>query len=278
MEDGAREWKRYAQTLEVEPDALEQTEERLQVLYRLKRKYGGSEAAVFEFYQKTVEEMELLLNSEEKAAELEAEIKQIRTEMESIAQELSAIRRKTADQVQEQVEQALHDMEMVQAKFVIGIEPREQLAADGKDRVEFLISANAGEDLKPLAKIASGGEMSRIMLALKTVLVDADEIETFIFDEIDTGVSGRTARKVGEKMSLLGKKRQILCITHLPQIAAMADSHFLIQKQVIQDRTVTSVQQLDEEAACKEVARLMGGAEITETTLAAAKELRAGKA
>lgn len=278
LEDGAREWKRYAQTLEVEPDALEQTEERLQVLYRLKRKYGGSEAAVFEFYQKTVEEMELLLNSEEKAAELEAEIKQIQTEMESVAQELSAIRRKTADQVQEQVEQALHDMEMVQAKFVIGIEPREQLAADGKDRVEFLISANAGEDLKPLAKIASGGEMSRIMLALKTVLVDADEIETFIFDEIDTGVSGRTARKVGEKMSLLGKKRQILCITHLPQIAAMADSHFLIQKQVIQDRTVTSVQQLDEEAACKEVARLMGGAEITETTLAAAKELRAGKA
>ena len=140
-----------------------------------------------------------------------------------------------------------------------------------------MISANAGEGLKPLSKIASGGEMSRVMLALKTVLVDADDIGTFIFDEIDTGVSGRTARKVGEKMRFLGKKRQILCITHLPQIAAMADSHFLIEKESNGAETTTKVTPLSEEGSVGEVARLMGGSDVTETTLAAARELIAEK-
>ncbi len=139
--------------------------------------------------------------------------------------------------------------------------------------MEFLIAANAGADLRPLAKIASGGEMSRVMLALKTVLVDADKIGTFIFDEIDTGVSGKTARKVGEKLHFLAQKRQILCITHLPQIAAMADSHYLIEKRETQGDTTTTVCALDKEASYLEVARLIGGEEITQTALAAAKEL-----
>ena len=157
---------------------------------------------------------------------------------------------------------------MKHARFHIQIEEKADWGADGKDKVEFLISANAGEPLKPLAKIASGGEMSRVMLALKTVLVDADEIGTFIFDEIDTGVSGRTARRVGEKMRFLGGKRQLLCITHLPQIAAMADNHFLIEKESDAGETVTRVTALDEEGAVREVARLMN--DVTETTLAAA--------
>ena len=180
-----------------------------------------------------------------------------------------------AEQVEEQIETALHDMEMKHARFHIQIEEKADWGADGKDKVEFLISANAGEPLKPLAKIASGGEMSRVMLALKTVLVDADEIGTFIFDEIDTGVSGRTARRVGEKMRFLGGKRQLLCITHLPQIAAMADNHFLIEKESDAGETVTRVTALDEEGAVREVARLMN--DVTETTLAAARELLAEK-
>lgn len=277
LEDGAREWKKYTRLLEADPDALEMLEERLQTIYRLKRKYGGSVEAVLDFYQKAVEELDFLQNSEERAAELEHTLQAVHDRMAELAGEITAVRKSTALQVQTQVEQALHDMEMAQAKFYISVEKRDHFAADGLDKVEFLISANAGEDLKPLAKIASGGEMSRVMLALKTVLVDADEIGTFIFDEIDTGVSGKTARKVGEKMSLLGKKRQILCITHLPQIAAMADNHFRIEKHVAEGRTTTTVETLDENASCREIARLMGGEEITETTMAAARELRREK-
>lgn len=277
LEDSAREWKKYTHLLEADPDALETIEERLQTIYRLKRKYGGSVEAVLDFYQKAVEELDFLQNSEERAAELEQALQAVHAHMAALAGEITAIRKNTALQVQTQVEQALHDMEMAQARFYISMEQRENFAADGLDKVEFLISANAGEDLKPLAKIASGGEMSRVMLALKTVLVDADEIGTFIFDEIDTGVSGKTARKVGEKMSLLGKKRQILCITHLPQIAAMADNHFRIEKHVAEGRTTTTVETLDENASCREIARLMGGEEITETTMAAARELRREK-
>ena len=273
IEDAARDWKHYTQELEADPDALQNIEERLQTIYRLKRKYGGSISAVLAFYDKVCAELELLENSEEKVAELEQNIQQLCLQMETLAQKISKIRKSTAEQVQAQVEEALHDMQMPQAKFLISIQKRKQFHIDGTDLVEFLISPNAGEDLKPLSKIASGGEMSRVMLALKTVLVDADEIGTFVFDEIDTGVSGKTARKVGEKMHVLAKKRQILCITHLPQIAAMADNHYRIEKHVDHGRTVTMVEELDEETSCMEIARLMGGENITDTTLAAAKEL-----
>ena len=273
IEDAARDWKHYTQELEADPDALQNIEERLQTIYRLKRKYGGSISAVLAFYDKVCAELELLENSEEKVAELEQNIQQLCLQMETLAQKISKIRKSTAEQVQAQVEEALHDMQMPQAKFLISIQNRKQFHIDGTDLVEFLISPNAGEDLKPLSKIASGGEMSRVMLALKTGLVDADEIGTFVFDEIDTGVSGKTARKVGEKMHVLAKKRQILCITHLPQIAAMADNHYRIEKHVDHGRTVTMVEELDEETSCMEIARLMGGENITDTTLAAAKEL-----
>lgn len=273
LEDGTREWKRYTEQLEINPEGLEEIEERLQLLYRLKRKYGGSVAAVLDFYEKATEELEFLKNSEEKTMELEKECHQIEEQMQKIAAKMTQIRTNTAKQVQVQVEEALHDMQMVQAKFEISIQPQPQFTSDGLDKVEFLIAANAGADLRPLAKIASGGEMSRVMLALKTVLVDADKIGTFIFDEIDTGVSGKTARKVGEKLHVLAQKRQILCITHLPQIAAMADSHYLIEKKETQGDTTTTVCALDQEASYLEVARLIGGEEITQTALAAAKEL-----
>ena len=275
VEDCARELKREAEKQEADPEELERIEERLQLFYKLKRKYGGSIEAVLEFYEKAVQELEFLSNSSEKAAELSAKKAAEEKRLSALAETLTARRRATAGQVEEQIETALHDMEMKHARFHIQIEEKADWGADGKDKVEFLISANAGEPLKPLAKIASGGEMSRVMLALKTVLVDADEIGTFIFDEIDTGVSGRTARRVGEKMRFLGGKRQLLCITHLPQIAAMADNHFLIEKESDAGETVTRVTALDEEGAVREVARLMN--DVTETTLAAARELLAEK-
>ena len=275
VEDCARELKREAEKQETDPEELERIEERLQLFYKLKRKYGGSIEAVLEFYEKAVQELEFLSNSSEKAAELSAEKAAEEKRLSALAETLTARRKATAEQVEEQIEAALHDMEMKHARFHIQMDEKADWGADGKDKVEFLISANAGEPLKPLAKIASGGEMSRVMLALKTVLVDADEIGTFIFDEIDTGVSGRTARKVGEKMRFLGGKRQILCITHLPQIAAMADNHFLIEKESGAEETVTRVKTLDEEGAVREVARLMN--DVTETTLAAARELLAEK-
>lgn len=275
VEDCARELKREAEKQEADPEELERIEERLQLFYKLKRKYGGSIEAVLEFYEKAVQELEFLSNSSEKAAELSAKKAEEEKRLSALAETLTARRRATAEQVEEQIETALHDMEMKHARFHIQIEEKADWGADGKDKVEFLFSANAGEPLKPLAKIASGGEMSRVMLALKTVLVDADEIGTFIFDEIDTGVSGRTARRVGEKMRFLGGKRQLLCITHLPQIAAMADNHFLIEKESDAGETVTRVTALDEEGAVREVARLMN--DVTETTLAAARELLAEK-
>lgn len=275
VEDCARELKREAEKQEADPEELERIEERLQLFYKLKRKYGGSIEAVLEFYEKAVQELEFLSNSSEKAAELSAKKAEEEKRLSALAETLTARRRATAEQVEEQIETALHDMEMKHARFHIQIEEKADWGADGKDKVEFLISANAGEPLKPLAKIASGGEMSRVMLALKTVLVDADEIGTFIFDEIDTGVSGRTARRVGEKMRFLGGKRQLLCITHLPQIAAMADNHFLIEKESDAGETVTRVTALNEEGAVREVARLMN--DVTETTLAAARELLAEK-
>ena len=275
VEDCARELKREAEEQEADPEELERIEERLQLFYKLKRKYGGSIEAVLEFYEKAVQELEFLSNSSEKAAELSAKKAAEEKRLSALAETLTARRRATAEQVEEQIETALHDMEMKHARFHIQIEEKADWGADGKDKVEFLISANAGEPLKPLAKIASGGEMSRVMLALKTVLVDADEIGTFIFDEIDTGVSGRTARRVGEKMRFLGGKRQLLCITHLPQIAAMADNHFLIEKESDAGETVTRVTALVEEGAVREVARLMN--DVTETTLAAARELLAEK-
>lgn len=274
LEDSAREWKKYGGELEADSDALEETEERLQTIYHLKRKYGGSIEEVLAFCEKAQEELDFLLHSEEKTMELEKQKKAAEHAMVDAAKILTDIRKKKAAEVEKQVETALHDMQMEQAKFRILVEEKEIFGGDGRDKVEFLISANAGEDLKPLSKIASGGEMSRVMLALKSVLVDADEIGTFVFDEIDTGVSGKTARKVGEKMHLLGQKRQILCITHLPQIAAMAEHHFRIEKQIVDGRTETKVYSLDAEDSCMEVARLMGGDEITEAVLAAAKELR----
>lgn len=274
MDDAVRDLKHYADTISQEPEELESVEERLQLIYGLKRKYGGSIEEILDFYQKAEKELDFLSNSEEIVQKLNKQKKNIEQELMKQAEILSNIRKEKAKQIQKDIEQQLWDLEMKHGKFAIAIEDKKEISLHGKDKVEFLISANAGEELKPLAKIASGGEMSRVMLALKTVLAEADSIEVFIFDEIDTGVSGRTAQKVAEKMALIGKGHQIICITHLPQIAAMADHHFLIEKTTQQEKTITTVKPLNEEESAHEIARLIGGAKMTQATWTAAKELK----
>ena len=274
MDDAVRDLKHYADTISQEPEELESVEERLQLIYGLKRKYGGSIEEILDFYQKAEKELDFLSNSEEIVQKINKQKKNIEQELMKQAEILSNIRKEKAKQIQKNIEQQLWDLEMKHGKFAIAIEDKKEISLHGKDKVEFLISANAGEELKPLAKIASGGEMSRVMLALKTVLAEADSIEVFIFDEIDTGVSGRTAQKVAEKMALIGKSHQIICITHLPQIAAMADHHFLIEKTTQQEKTITTVKPLNEEESAHEIARLIGGAKMTQATWTAAKELK----
>ncbi len=173
------------------------------------------------------------------------------------------------------MKQALLDLNFEEVKFEIQVRScPEVLAMDGYDEIEFMISTNKGEALKPLDQVASGGELSRIMLAFKTVLADKDDIQTLIFDEIDTGISGKTAWKVSEKLGLLGKNHQVICITHLPQIAAMSDAHFLIEKNAKKDRTVTTIKKIGQEDDLRELARMLGGAEITDAALQNAKEMK----
>ena len=187
---------------------------------------------------------------------------------------MTEIRKKRAEGIQQDIQNNLRDLEMEKAQFEIKIEQKNQLGMDGWDDVEFMFTANEGEDVMPLAKIGSGGELSRVMLALKVVFGNADSIGTFVFDEIDNGISGRTAQKVAEKMQKVAKTKQILCITHLPQIAAMADNHYMIEKSSQKGRTRTNIKLLKKNEAVRDIARLMAGTEVTEMSVSAAKEMK----
>ena len=187
---------------------------------------------------------------------------------------LSEVRKEYSHQLEKKVIQGLKDLNFLDVQFAITFSRRSSFTENGYDEIQYEISTNPGESLKPLGKIVSGGELSRIMLALKAILADRDQIETLIFDEIDTGISGRTAQKVSEKMAVIGHHHQVLCITHLPQIAAMADSHFEIEKQVEGTKTTTQIHPLDEEASIRELARLLGGAQITGAVLENAREMK----
>ena len=187
---------------------------------------------------------------------------------------LTARRKTVAKQLADQITNALTDLNFAHVEFAIEVRPTNAFAKDGQDEVEFMIATNPGEPLRSLGKIASGGELSRIMLAIKSVFADSDHIETLIFDEIDVGISGRTAQKVSEKMSVLGKEHQIICITHLSQIAAMADRHFVIEKEVTKDASVTNIRPLNEEEMIVELARILGGVQITDAVYENAKEMK----
>ena len=194
--------------------------------------------------------------------------------LEEASHELSEIRKKYSKQLDEKIIEGLKELNFEDVDFSIRFDRRKNYTDNGYDAVEYEISTNPGESRKPLGQIVSGGELSRIMLAIKAILADKDQIDTLIFDEIDTGISGRTAQKVSEKMAQIGQRHQVICITHLPQIAAMADSHFEIEKNVEENETVTSIHPLSEEDSVRELARMLGGAKITDSVLANASEMK----
>lgn len=268
----------YRDRIDDDPARLSQVEARLDLIHSLRRKYGDSVAEMLAYLKEIREELDKLEHSQELIEKLQAEEAALGARAERLAAELSKARREAARELSSRVEKELADLGMAHAKFAVMVEQPAQatfqhITPRGWDRVEFLFSPNPGEPLKPLAKIVSGGEMSRIMLALKVILARVDGIPTLVFDEIDTGISGRAAQAVAEKLARIAGDRQVLCVTHLPQVAAMADTHFQISKMAEQGRTVTRVAMLDEEGRAGELARMIGGAELSAATMAAAAEM-----
>lgn len=261
LNDAVSVLRNYNDQLEFNPRKLEMLEERLHLIHTLKRKYGGSIAAVLAFERDAVEKLAQLDHASEVNESLLLERDLLKEKLTALADELSKTRRQTAGKIIGRMEKELNDLRMVSAKFDIRIEeggPDAVFTENGWDQLEFLIAPNPGEGLKPLAKIASGGETSRLMLALKHTLAEADDIPTLIFDEIDQGIGGRVGSIVGEKLSALSKSHQILCITHLPQLAAYNDSHFRVTKKVENGRTRTVAERLDSEGNRQELAILLG--------------------
>lgn len=280
LNDYNRGMAEYLSGLEFDAGQFEQTETRLNLLNRLKSKYGNTVEEILDYRERALETIEKYQDYDAYRAALADETTSLKKEALALSEEISGLRRESAQILSEKMREALSDLNFEQAIFEIRVEAdEERLSENGFDRVCFLISTNPGEPTKELSQVASGGELSRIMLALKTHLADKDEIETLIFDEIDTGISGRTAWKVSEKMGILGKGHQLICITHLPQIAAMADTHFVIEKQVEDNRSITRIRELGQEESVEELARMLGGDAITESALKNASEMKelAGK-
>lgn len=247
-----------------DPGQLEDVEERLELLAQLQRKYGADETEMLAYYDSVVQEYDRLSHSEQEGARLEQEVDIAAQRWLAAAQGLQRIRHEAAERLQQAVMRQLADLGMERARFAVHFSPVSgdeavQPARQGLENLQFLLSANPGEPLRPLSKIASGGEMSRILLALKTVTADMDDIPCLIFDEIDTGISGEMSQRVAQKLAIVARQRQVVCVTHSAQIAAMADSHFLIEKQMDDVHTQTRVTPLDEEGHTREVSRLMGG-------------------
>lgn len=279
LNDFNRELADYLTGLEFEEEEFHNIESRLDEINHLKSKYGDTIEEILKAKEEKEKRRENLLDYDAYVNSLREKLKNATAELEKSSGKLSKIRQKYAKELSGLIKDHLLDLNFETVELQMQFEKLEHFTANGYDEAEFLISTNPGEELKPLSKVASGGELSRIMLALKTVLAENDAIETLIFDEIDTGISGRTAQKVSEKMNLIGKKHQVICITHLPQIAAMSDTHFLIEKQVEKGKTKSEIQKLDNEESIRELARMLGGVSITETVLENAREMKelAGK-
>lgn len=275
LNDFNRELSDYMSELEFDEKDFTQTEERLNLLNHLKSKYGRTLEEVLTYEEKLKEKCVFLEDFENYKEKLQQDLIKEKTELDKYCKKATVIRRKKAAELSEQMHRALVDLNFLDVAFEIQVRTREEgCTRDGWDEAEFMISTNPGEPIRPLADVASGGELSRIMLALKTVLADKDQIGTLIFDEIDAGISGRTAWKVSEKLAVLCRKRQVICITHLPQIAAMADRHFVIEKTTDHKSTRTDIRALPEGEEEQELARLLGGAQLTETALDNARELK----
>lgn len=273
LESYADEIRNAFDTLSYDPGDLEQIEERLDLLYKLSRKYGETEEEMLAYLEKARAELDEITFSEERVQKLDEERRETVRKIKALAVTLSDVRRQAGERFARQVEAELSYLDMPHVRFIVH-HKQVKPGPNGADEIEFLISANPGEPPRPLAKIASGGELSRIMLAIKNVLSGSDEIGTLIFDEIDTGVSGRAAQKIALKLKQVSAGRQVICVTHLAQIAAQADCHLLIQKTVRDDQTYTQVDALDFEGRKRELARIMGGMdEITPLQLQSAEEL-----
>lgn len=265
----------YLSGLEFDGELFARVEKRLDLVNHLKAKYGNSIEEILAYGERMQEKLEKYQNFDVYRQELIRQEAALKKELLSLCEKVSKIRRKSAKNLAQSMKKALIDLNFIDVAFEIHIDSEEdKIGPDGYDQTAFMISTNPGEELRPLSQVASGGELSRIMLALKTVLADKDEIETLIFDEIDTGISGKTAWKVSEKMGILGQKHQLICITHLPQIAAMADTHFQIEKKAAKERTVTTIRELGETESVEELARMLGGASITENVLNNAREMK----
>lgn len=274
LSDFNRDLSQYMSEAEFDEELFAQIDGRLNEINRLKDKYGSTIEQILAAKEEKEERLQKLQHYEAYLAKLSEECKQAKKEAEDAAFALSSMRQHYAKELSKKVEDALLDLNFLDVHFSMEFLQAEKIGMDGYDDAQFMIRTNPGEPVRPLKDIASGGEMSRIMLAIKTVLAEHDDIDTLIFDEIDAGISGRTAQAVSEKLHLVAKEHQVICITHLPQIAAMADHHYLIQKDVIGNETISSIEALSYHDSIKELARMLGGTTITQTVLDNAKEMK----
>ena len=273
IEDVAHDLRSFADGIEFNEATLNEIEERLELISKLKRKYGNSIAEIIEFHNKSQAELNDLVMSEEKTKQLLDELEVIRKKLTLAGKKLTDTRKKAAKELENKVCTSLHELNMENSKFSTDIKEAAEFMSDGMDCVEFVISTNPGEPLKPLTKIASGGELSRVMLAIKSALAYADKVDTLIFDEIDTGVSGNAAMKIASKLKEIAQLKQVLCITHLPQPAAAADNHYLIQKDIINGSASTTVKLLDFEMRVEELSRIIDGSGAGELSKQHAREM-----
>ena len=275
-QDAAEQVKDKIYSLSYSADELERIEERLDTIHRLRRKYGATCEDILAYLERAKKELDEIEFADERMAQLQRKLQKAEQEACAMAQRLREARKQASVTLTERVRKELSDLDMKKVQFACQFTETE-LSQNGADAVAFYMSANLGEALKPLNKVASGGELARIMLAMKNVLAERDHVPTLIFDEVDTGVSGRAAQHVAEKLRAVSKNKQVLCVTHLPQLAALADTHFLIEKSEHDGRTFTAVTPLDFEGRKRELARIIGGSSITETTLQSAAEMLAAQ-
>jgi DNA repair protein RecN (Recombination protein N) len=274
LNDFNRSLSDYMDGFHFDSQEMQQMEERLDLLNRLKAKYGKTLNDVLAYQKEKEERLQVLEHYEEYLAELREEYEKSSREIVRTCAKISEIRRRCAGELSQKITEALVDLNFLDVRFEIRFEKLDRPGELGMDSICFLISTNPGMPLRPLGDVASGGELSRIMLAIKAVMAEQDAVDTLIFDEIDTGISGRTAQKVSEKMAVIARNHQIICITHLAQIASMADQHFLIEKQPADGKTVTNIGLLSPEESITELARILGGAKITQAVIDTAREMK----
>ena len=272
ISDIAKDLDRYVSSSEVDEERLQFLRERIDLVNNLKLKYGNNVKAINSFYEEISERLRFLQNFEDNLNKLLKRIEEKEAEATVLAEKISQKRKKTSEILEKKVEEEINKLNIKDAKFKIEIKEKE-LSFDGIDKIEFLIAPNLGQDLMPMAKVASGGEMSRIMLGFKSIIAEKDNIPTLVFDEIDTGISGKTAQIVGNKIKEVSKDRQVIVISHLPQIVALADTHFAIKKDVVNNSTISTIDKLSYDERVNEVARLIGGMNVSEIAIETAKEM-----